>query len=138
MQELPAHRTALDWPSRLDIVSLTDQLNELWGGIVDSITLDLAAHRAEIRVHTLEFGKVTHYRLTFSGVTDFHFSDHQSAKWNYVELTSISSSFLIDESVSTVLVLWDEASPLVIRSLTIAVEDVTTSGGAESWGSSLD
>jgi hypothetical protein len=104
-------------------MTLSGRLNELSAGIVDWVTFDIAGHRVEIGVHTEDVGKTAHYRLRFAGVSDIHFFDERVGDWNYVELTSISCSFLIDESVSTEVILWDERSRLVIKSATISLED---------------
>ncbi len=71
-------------------MSLVDQLNHRWFGIVDAVTFDIAYHRAELAIRLPEMGGgVSRYQIAFSGISEFRFTDERlhSEGWNYAELT---------------------------------------------------
>jgi hypothetical protein len=83
-------------------------VDELWGGTISAVDLNLAEHRLILVVDTLTAGVREVYRLTFTGVTSFSFSDEVSDTWDYVELTEIRTNSTLRGQTITDLVFWNE------------------------------
>ena len=107
-------------------MSLIDRLSGLWGGIIDSVSFDVVQHTAQLAIRLVEGGNTRHVRLTFSGISDFRFTNPNAGRygWDYAELTEIHCNFQPDESVLTEIVMWEESSQLVVQSLLVDLEDV--------------
>lgn len=84
--------------------------DELWGGVISSVELDLALHSLTFAIVTLTHGQEAEYRLSFSGLVSLHFSDESSDHWDYVELTEIRVSQTASGQVSADLVFWSEGA----------------------------
>ncbi len=107
-------------------MGIVERLNSLWGGIIDSVTFDVVHHQAELAIRLTEGNQVSRYQLSFTGIAEFRFTKEEVGMftWNYAELTEIRCSFQPDESVLTEIVMWDESSQLIVRSLGIDLKDV--------------
>lgn len=97
-------------------------LNDLWGGVIKRLDLDLAAHVVAISVETLTAGATANYRLTFTGVTLFASSDEGSDVWDYVELTEIRTSTMPSGQVVAEIVLWNEPAGIRVIAEAWSVE----------------
>ena len=114
-------------------MAIADRLNDLWGGVIDNVMLDIDHHAAEFAIRVTEVGMVTRYRLRFSGVVLFHFLDERlMGDWNYAELTEIECKVQSDESVVTEIGMWGVAR-LTIHSLGIDLAEIDSAAkGATS------
>jgi hypothetical protein len=112
-------------------MAIADRLNDLWGGVIDNVMLDIDHHAAEFAIRVTDVGRVTRYRLRFSGVVDFHFVDERlMGDWNYAELTEIECKLQSDESIVTEIGMWGVAR-LTVHSLGIDLTEAdSTANGA--------
>jgi len=62
------------------------------------------------------------YRLTFTGVTSFSFSDELSDSWAYVELTEIRTNSTLSGQTVTDLVFWNEPAGCQVVAAGLSIE----------------
>lgn len=82
-------------------------VNNLWGGIIYDIKLDMIMQRIifNIKVHMKE--SIEYYELIFEKVFEFNFiNEDKSYIWNYIELTSIEIDKKENE-YSVLVEIWD-------------------------------
>ena len=85
-----------------------DLVNNLWGGIIYDIKLDMIVQRIIFNVKVHMQKKIEYYELIFEKVFEFNFiNEYKSYIWNYIELTSIGIEKEKDE-YSILIELWDD------------------------------
>jgi len=60
--------------------SLNQRLGDLWASVIDGITIDLAAHRIELTLHTIDGDKREEHGLSFHGVSAFYYVKDRGEK----------------------------------------------------------
>ncbi len=91
-------------------------LDDLWGGIIESLAVEPSSHLVQLVVRVVTAGEVVMHQLGFEGVRELRLFDEVGEPWDYTELTSVRCTRQPDRTITTDLVLWSEAAGLVIRS----------------------
>lgn len=80
------------------VVEVREELNKLWGGVIDKFKFDLNKHSIEMEIRIIEENKISRYQLTIGGITSFYYNDPGSyfnnvdapPNWDYAELSEVS------------------------------------------------
>jgi hypothetical protein len=99
------------------------KLHDLWGATLDGIALDLNTQSVTLRVGIHTGGRDQAVQVVSSGVAHLEFSNAiKGGTWDYTEITE---AFLEDGGRRLHLVLWSEASSLIIEADVHEFEDGT-------------
>jgi len=94
---------------------VTAGLNELWGGILDSLLLDIAHQTATLVVRVPIGEHETSHRLEVRGIHDFRFANAIPGPWSYAELTEIRMDTLPTDRMRLAVMLWSEQASLIME-----------------------
>lgn len=83
-------------------------LDELWGGIVESVRLDPANQWAGLSVTLNLAGVVSRHEVEFLGVSQFRLDSDIPGPWNYSELTEAHVESDPSGRWRVEIVLWSE------------------------------
>lgn len=61
----------------------------LEGGYLVEHSIDLLSKSFTMQVEVLESGRLSHYTVSFAGISFFEFQDKKSNRWERIELTEI-------------------------------------------------
>jgi len=63
--------------------------DQLWGGILTSISFDPVSWTLRLAVEVLESEELHHFELVLGGVTQWHSSRGVPLPWNHAEVTEV-------------------------------------------------
>lgn len=108
------------------------QLDALWGGILDAVSLDIGRQVAFIDVRVVQEGREAVHHLEVRGADQFRFSSTIPGPWTYAELTEIGIDRLAEGRFRVSMMIWSEQAGIVIEGTAVVLD------GAELVNSDVD
>jgi hypothetical protein len=94
----------------------------LWGGILDSVDLDLANGTAVLRAHVINGGVEASTTIACDGIEAVGFGTDIPWPWAYAEITEVWAG-PVPGGVRIALTLWSEPTALTITASRISIGD---------------
>ncbi len=99
--------------------------DELWGGILEAISIEPALHIVSMIVNVNAGARIYRHELRLEGVREFRFFHSSEEPWNYADLTEIHLDRGTADRVWTIdIVLWSEEAGLVARCDSVILDGV--------------
>lgn len=115
----------------MDSGSRVPKIDELWGGSVVRLSVELATQLVDIRVHVIDSGVETHHDLRLTGMREFRFTNSIPGPWNYVELTELHASFDAQADAWRIeALLWSEEATLTVVCAEVRLDGVRLTDAA--------
>jgi hypothetical protein len=107
---------------------VTPNFDRMWGSILRSVDIDVAAHRVVIDAVVTNRGSHTLHRVTCDGVVELRVFDESSDHWDYAEITAASSQPEFGGLVVVHLVMWIDEAGIVVRCRAVSIVTEELSG----------
>ena len=95
------------------------ELEQLWGGTLLGVVLDIPDHRLELKV---DLDSQSVVKLTCLGVREAVFFDPHPAIWDYAEITEAVGRRMPDGSVTLEFKMWVDEAGLRIKCADVRIE----------------
>lgn len=101
---------------------LTGTAVYLWGGVLDSVELDLVRGEAVLAAHIVEEGSTASVSIRCHGLSEVSFTNTVPWPWNYAEITEVYAR-RVSAGVRLELTLWVDETTLAVTAEEIWIGD---------------